>query len=154
MKMYIATVLAVLGVLLILFYVSRWPQTIRYQDSNANGLWDDLESFIDHNASTEVQRKALEFRFKEFQNVLLDPEIGLRVKNGEIVDGFEQARACLNKVWGGYDKAPHPDKIKEVILHSPARVKAWITYNSNLSGGVYSLWSEEKDGNPCPFNEL
>ena len=36
---------------------------------------------------------------------------------------------------------------RKVILNSGPRLKAYIKYNSNLSGGVYSLWDEEQDGN-------
>lgn len=121
-------------------------------DQNANGIWDDLEPYIDRTATNFYQRKALQQLFLTLQNALLNPESGLDIKNGEDKDNkHAKALACLRKAWVGVMSAPDVDDWRDHLLSNPARMRAYIKYNAKLSGGTYGLWKEEAYGDPCEF---
>ena len=76
-------------------------QSIKYEDKNSNGIWDDVEPFIKANAKNELQKKALEFEAKAFQEIILNPENALEVKQGNYSqDILGRAFACRRIVWG------------------------------------------------------
>lgn len=134
------------------FFMAKNNINIIYEDLNSNGVWDDLEPYIQKTAKDKYQKMALEYEFKTYQNALLDPSIGIKEKRNEITSETDKSSACIDKVWGGYKNAPDYRVIRDTVLSSRARIRAWIKYNSNRSGGIYSLWDEDKMGNPCPFN--
>jgi hypothetical protein len=172
----------VLLVLLVLFFFyfgflssNATNVVIQFSDVNQNQIWDDVEPFINKNAQTISQKKALEYKFKSFQEILLNPELGKILKNhrspevklpiqeGKVMasndeytslvpeqekDEMLKSNACLLKTYSGQ----LPFKIEELesaILNSSARIKAYLRFNKNLGGGVYYLWNEETQGDPC-----
>lgn len=127
-------------------------QSIKYEDKNSNGIWDDVEPFIKANAKNELQKKALEFEAKAFQEIILNPENALEVKQGNYSqDILGRAFACRRIVWGRLTNAQGRPDIRDTILASRARVHAYIKYHKNLSGAVFGLWEDKNTGNPCPF---
>ncbi len=146
---------ALIGVLFlgIGYYAFRYFVTpVHFEDKNSNGIWDDLEEFIEITAKSPEQKKALEFYLQSFQAILLNPEIDLDARlRKPPVPTIGKARACLRKAWsltGQFDDLPSGE---DAILSSPERIAAYMKYNSSLSGGMYSLWNEEQWGSPCPF---
>ena len=142
--------IAILLVISLFFYYNQ-SEEIKWEDKNANGIWDDLESYIEKNASTINQKKALESYFKMFQKILLHPELGTKLRNGETKDDIqEKALTCLGKMYRSEGLEP-PVGRQDVIVNTYARTKAYIRFNGNASGGVFSGWNEEKLGNSCDF---
>lgn len=149
----ILTLASSISFLVIVFvYLNNDKNEVTFEDKNKNGIWDEADDYIAKTAQTEIQKKALAYNVKAYQDILLNPNIGKDVKNGS-VSQMKKSGACVDKVWGGSENAPNYKALEKVILNSGPRLKAYIKYNSNLSGGVYSLWDEERDGNPCP-NEV
>ena len=112
-------------------------------DKNANGVRDDIESYIKANFTEPKKQKALMQYAKGFQEgLLVDP------------NDREQARAVSNKkgrlakcVWDTFGrKADDPnngyvltDKIRAYTTNTKARLKAYLDYDKALSGMVFSL---------------
>lgn len=122
-----------------------------FEDKNGNAIWDDVDSFIKENSKNEYQRKALEQFFKVMQDNLVNPERCEDIKNKKILDDVEKAAACLRLINSKYGGLPDATKIEDAIVNSVARARAYNSYNSSCSGGVYPLWDEKKQGGPCEF---
>ena len=154
-KMISILVIALLAVLL--WSVKKTPETLEGTDFNQNGVWDDLEPFIKKYGKTDKQRKALEFEMKSFQEALKNPQLGLLIKEqsakGMVASSDQMARAgeCVDLIFGSDDPGYTVEEIENFVLNNSKRIRAYVKYNSNLSGGIYSLWDYEKQGNPCPF---
>lgn len=153
---FVAMLIALLALVHTLI-TGLWPfqtsgKSIRFEDRNSNGIWDDVEPFIKANAKNDLQEKALEFEAKAFQEIILNPDNALEVKQGNrSKDILGRALACNSIIWGrGATAQPEPD-IRDTILSSPTRIRAYIKYHKNLSGAVLSSWDVKTEGNPCPF---
>lgn len=147
---YLVILIGLIALIYFRFANRTSSQLITYEDKNSNGIWDDVEPFIKANAKNELEEKALKFKFQAFQKVLLNPAIGKEIKNGDHSKHIlSRASACLYKIIGVENTIALDTE--DAIVTTPARVRAYIEYNKNLSGGFYSLWEDEHDGNPCPF---
>ena len=100
MKNKILIVLSLIALVLICyFYYSNKDNKIFYENKNKNEIWDDVEPFIEENAKTEDERKALEHLFKTYQLILLNPKSGLKFKKNHGPTDFVKAKACVRSVF-------------------------------------------------------
>ena len=133
--------------------VARWfnPGRVIYRDRNQNGIWDDIEPYIEKNSVNQYHRLALEMYFKGLQAILLDPTIGTKEKDPKYSSLHDRGFACLYKVSAKFHFQVHMNELRDVIVNDRAREVAYEQYAANLSGGALSLWDEKKQGNPCDF---
>lgn len=129
-------------------------EDLKAEDKNENGIWDDIEVYVDSLNPTERQRMALFFQAKTYQSFLLNPEIGLELKELSLQpwelkrpDFHSRSSACLRQEMG--PKATL--SFQDAVINNWVRAAAYARYNGNLGGGMYSLWVSEQHGNPCPF---
>lgn len=149
MKKNILIVLAVFLLVLVYFLRGSNGASVAYQDKNKNLIWDDLEGYISENSNTPQERQALEYMFKTYQFILLNPESALKFKDNHGPTDFARAYDCFRSTHT--ERFPDGTGPKDKILSTWARHRAWAKYNANLSGGVYHSWQEERDGKACPF---
>ena len=142
-------------------------ESMKVVDQNGDGIWDSVEPFIKKHSKTDEQRRALEYEFKAFQEVLLDPHIGVLIKEeskarselsrddldvilrtGETIDTMWKASACVSKVFR-QNNTIDATEMETAILINRARIRAYSTFNKNLSGGSFTLWDEDFRGDPC-----
>jgi hypothetical protein len=144
--------IALLVLVLFLFYNGSNSSNLDIQDINGDGIWDDVEPFIKIHSKTKYHQKALEQFFKVFQKDLTDPERCIQIKKRLIPDDSEKAIECLNRVDEKYGGQPEISDIEDAIVNTIPRARAYNKYNSNCSGGIFGSWDEAKQGPPCEFD--
>jgi len=148
-KILIATILIAVFVAFYLLDKTSVSNGLNYT-VGPNGIWKDVQPFIDAHSHSTNHRKALEQLFKDFQKTLLDPEIGVEIKEGRHRDDLGRDFTCHWKTVG-FDNRIDVSEIENAIINNVARARAYSKYNGNLSGGMYPSWNEKKDGSPCDF---
>jgi hypothetical protein len=144
--------IALLVLILFLFYNGSNSSNLDIKDINGDGIWDDVEPFIKIHSKTEYHRKALEQYFKVFQKDLTDPERCIQIKKRLIPDDGEKAAVCLDRVDEKYGGQPEISDIEDAIVNTIPRARAYNKYNSSCSGGIFGSWDEAKQGPPCEFD--
>ena len=125
-------------------------------DKNNNGIWDDVEPFIEQHGTSATKKAALIAYFKTTQRFLTNPEIGKQLRDRTRPDLREyeaQILACLWDLKESSTGFPDARELQDAIINTWGRSRAYIRLNANMSGGVYGLWSNDHKGNPCELPE-
>ncbi|AZZ36823.1 hypothetical protein CIK05_08480 [Bdellovibrio sp. qaytius] len=109
-------------------------------DTNANGLWDDVEQKIEQKWSTEHpnMKKAAKEMALALQGSL-DASVDILVRDQRMTE----ATACMLAT----ERIHHPDleisnytlEVRDIVISNPARHKLYIKYNSALSGKMIPI---------------
>jgi len=156
-KFFLLMGILIIGAALVFYIESRstyppTPQSLDAIDKDGNGVWDDMDEYIRSKDVNDREKKAIIFYVQSFQKVLLNPEIGFDVRNETVrADVFDQGFECYYRVFGHENSKIKDHEIKDELLKSSNRVKAWIRYNQNSSGAILHGWDDKIQGNPCPF---
>jgi hypothetical protein len=51
-------------------------------------------------------------------------------------------------------KFPDIEALEDAIVNTPARAAAYIKFNAQASGSTFELWDEDRQGNPCPLDNI
>lgn len=142
-----------IGLTAVYLFFGSDPSNMGNVDADKNGIWDDLDRVLEKHAKTTEQQDALRLYFIAHQEVLLNPEIGIKLRNESDTKRKQDktfiSYDCLRNAWTKNPTELDTKSIKDEMLSSRARIRAWLKFNQNLSGGFYSLWDEKKDGNSC-----
>jgi hypothetical protein len=147
-RVIIFIVSAIFLLLAILLLKRTAPSTDLNYKVGSNGVWEDVQPFIDVHSPTINHRKALEQLFQAFQQAIVHPEICLDVKEGRHRDDLERGLQCYWKVFGHGTDITEP---KNAIINTMARARAWAKFSGYCSGGIFHEWDEKKDGPICDF---
>ncbi|MGP1561335.1 MAG: hypothetical protein ACTTIC_04515 [Helicobacteraceae bacterium] len=117
--------------------------TIMGIDKNANGVRDDIESYIKANFTEPKKQKALMQYAKSFQEALLiDPSDKNKARAAAHKE--DRGAACVWRTLGTTYDDPNNGyvinrKIRAYTTNTKARLKAYLDYDKALSGMVFSL---------------
>ena len=153
MKKYLIFVILSISLIATYLIFNSRPSDMANVDLDKNGVWDDLDRISDKYGKTASQREALRFYFLAQQEVLLNPDMGIKIKNESDMERLKDTTLisydCLDEIWRKSSDETEIIKIKDEMLSSKTRIIAWLKFNQHLSGGFYALWNEKKNGNSC-----
>lgn len=121
-------------------------------DSNGNGVRDDVERYIAINHQDSAKVRAALMQFAVVVQVEL---IDSTDKQKSIQHANEAGKAidCMVYVVGSVQKAEDLYKeLRPVILNTDARNKAYLAYNDQLGGQVFTPTPDSQAASACTFD--
>ena len=126
-------------------------------DSNNNGVRDDVERYIIQTYKDEKIAIEIGFQVARAYNAVIEEP-----SNAEEVDKvLTKAQDCASYFEDDADEFGDPilldtdivtsKKFKSIQLNTEVRIRAYLEYNRNLSGGVFSLTPTNKLKEQCTF---
>ncbi len=127
-------------------------------DSNNNGVRDDVERYVIQTYKDEKIAVEIGFQVARAFNVVIEnPE------NAKEVDRvLTAAQDCAGYFEDDADEFGDPilldtdivtsKKFKSIMLNTASRIRAYLEYNRNLSGGVFTLTHADKEKEKCTFD--
>jgi len=110
-------------------------------DTNANGVRDDIERYIEKKYAEPAQRKAAMQTARALQQMLLVNKEDLVELDRVSANGF-RAIVCLDDSFVGPDSpnsASVLDEVRAVTTNTKDRLKAYLAYNKARSGTVSTM---------------
>ena len=132
---------------MVIFTFFKFSNNSRNKGLSPTEMENDIEVIVQKHAATNGEKQALRYYLRSLKEALLHPENATQVRNGNRdLDDVVRSLACVVKTWQGTGDGLDTGEIEDQFLSTDGRIKAWITYNQNLSGGMYSLWRESVEG--------
>ncbi len=122
-------------------------------DVNNNDVRDDVERKIYTTFKKEIKRQYFMQEARHLQAMLADPELVENAMMWANKDNY--VIACGSYIYMQYDipiRKGYYKFIKEAALNTKGRVRKYLMYDHELSGGVYSVPNELRVESSCDFN--
>ena len=127
-------------------------------DVNKNGVRDDVERYILQTYGKEDITIQIGFQVaRAYSAVIEHPE-----KAKEVAKIMDDAQDCNFYFMDDANEYGEPillnedittsKKFKSIMLNTAPRIRAYLEYNRNLSGGVYELTDGDKEKEKCTFD--
>lgn len=108
-------------------------------DRNGNGVRDDLEALLDSRYSNTAERNSAIQVLKRMRNGL--------AATGSVESAFNAAVSlnkafdCLYSVVGLDRGIKESEFLRDQMMNTPERIRAWLTFNDNLAGQSIAIGS-------------
>lgn len=102
-------------------------------DANADGTWDDVEAKIEETKFSRTQKLA----WKQYAHAIQEAIDESDDKHSSVENShkMQRARGCIAAVQPDAENVGA--RLEEWVVTSKERLKAYLSYNSKLSGQVY-----------------
>lgn len=126
-------------------------EELKIIDNNHDGIWDDVEPYVKKNSRTDKEKRALEQVVKSMQMGIENPSLGKQIRlHSEVGNFIPKSIACLYIAYPDYNSRPAIIDIEAALLDNQLpRIRSYMKYNANMSGGSFTAWNEAKQGEAC-----
>ena len=127
--------------------------TLEGVDSNDNGVRDDVERKIYSTFNEEVKRQYYMQEARHLQAMLADPELIQNAKEWQQKNNYILGcRSFLRRNHKVILKLENIQFVEEATLTTKDRLRKYLKYDRELSGGVYSVPNELRVKSSCNFD--
>jgi hypothetical protein len=122
-------------------------------DSNDNGVRDDVERKIYLTFNKEIKRQYFMQEARLLQAMLADPDLIQNAHAWQKKNNYDIAcGSYLSRVHNVIRKFENIQFVEEATLTTKNRLRKYLKYDRELSGGVYSVPNELRVESSCDFN--